>query len=200
MLSFAVHPLARVLVGNHSDTYLHCAAQFSPDLLRSETQLLDETAANTTTPSEFPEPTIVYSWLRNERPLALRNSHFKAFANGTLRLEHSKIATGRYRCIADDRTYHSGAIVSATAVVQQAGEHIADKYVHYLTQCQSYSSCSPNSIQNDFVGRQCNDWLSRRFGCDCVSFCERSAGHYQLVVSPQFDANRGPGEWQASEI
>lgn len=66
---------------------------------------------------------LTYAWLRNDRPLATSsNSYLHAFANGTLRLSNAKISTGEFRCVATDRAFRSGAIISTASHVQQAGK------------------------------------------------------------------------------
>lgn len=80
-------------------------------------------------------PQIAYSWLRNDRPIPSRSAHLAAFANGTLRLTHAKIATGRFRCVANDVEFSSGAIVSTASHVQQAGELCADNASEFVYAC-----------------------------------------------------------------
>lgn len=62
--------------------------------------------------------TIFYQWLRNDE-LIHSNNETKIFPNGTLRLTHSPIAAGTYRCMANF------SILSIATHVQQAGKFFA---------------------------------------------------------------------------
>lgn len=150
-LHFTVQPPAHGLLTNQSALFLHCSAVFVDEDPDRTPATRSRTAADSVSPASEPPrtdndddgddgggsggghepPAIVYSWLRNDRPLlpasasasaAAHLAHFHAFAhNGTLRLSHAKISSGRFRCVADDALHRTGAIVSSAALIQMPG-------------------------------------------------------------------------------
>lgn len=67
------------------------------------------------------KPTIFYQWLRNDELIHSSNDT-RIFPNGTLRLTHSQMASGTYRCVANTSVPGAGAVLSSASHVQQAGK------------------------------------------------------------------------------
>lgn len=75
-------------------------------------------------------PTFEYRWYRNHQLIVAENvsEGFRVFSNGTLRIDASPLANGRYRCVASCSVYDTGAIASIASHVQQASKFY---YFHF---------------------------------------------------------------------
>lgn len=74
---------------------------------------------------------IFYQWLRNDELIHSSNDT-KIFANGTLRLTHSPMAAGSYRCVANTSVMGGAAVLSTATHVQQAGKFCVAKDFHIM--------------------------------------------------------------------
>lgn len=144
-------------------------------------------SSNSTDQTSIEALSIAYSWLRNDRPLNdATNAHYRAFEhNGTLRLSHAKIAAGRFRCVAEDRLYRTGAIVSTASHVQQTGKFGLQRCncILFLLFALSLSlALRDHSLQES---PECDQSDHRLFGwrnAYRLPVCQRSRSECDLVV------------------
>lgn len=149
LIKLVVHPQEHVIIPNHSYAFLHCGANYTgkpDDDYENDDPFTNEYLADDTDFEQNDSPTddlslqssgsneaaaknrcpqeIQYQWLRNGEPISgdSNSSFIQTFCNGTIKIKHTPMAAGTYRCVASTTQAGDGALISKASNVKAAGE------------------------------------------------------------------------------
>lgn len=146
MIKLVVHPQEHVIIPIHSFALLHCEANYTDypvvydyeadeayfpnegDFMQNDEPNDDSNQQLTIAGSEgsatnLCQQEVQYQWLYNDRPIIDSNATFtQTFCNGTIKIKHSTLASGTYRCVARTTKPEIGAVVSKASHVTAAGK------------------------------------------------------------------------------
>lgn len=142
LIKLVIHPQEHVIVPIRSFVLLHCEANFTdyPDYdyenddgdayrieLSNDGDFMQNDAPNDYSHQQSSEnlcqQEVQYQWLRNDKPINDPNNLFtQTFCNGTIKIMHSTMATGTYRCVSSTTKPEVGAVVSKASHVKAAGK------------------------------------------------------------------------------
>ncbi|XP_055300120.1 uncharacterized protein LOC129567349 [Sitodiplosis mosellana] len=142
LIKLVVHPQEHVIIPIHSFAVLHCEANFTDypeydyeadeayfpsegDYMQNDEPNHDShqqiIASSDGSATNLCQQEVQYQWLHNGRQIIDSNSSFtQIFCNGTIKIRHSTMATGTYRCVASTTKPEVGAVVSKASHVRAA--------------------------------------------------------------------------------
>lgn len=141
LIKLVVHPQEHVIIPLYSFAVLHCTANLTAypeydyendepmmpnleDLEQSDGPIDAISASSESFINNLcPQQEIQYQWTRNEHPISIETDKFvQIFCNGSIKIQHSPMAAGIYRCIANTTRPDVGAIISKASKVKTAGK------------------------------------------------------------------------------
>lgn len=146
LIKLVIHPQEHVIIPEHSYAFLHCAANYTvqpvDDYENDEPMVFpdDEDFQLNDAPSDALSrqnsgsneakvenqcsQDVQYQWQRDGKPIYAdsESSVIQTFCNGTIKIKHSSMATGIYRCVASTTSSVDGAVISKASHVQAAGK------------------------------------------------------------------------------
>lgn len=145
-IKLIIHPKEHVIIAPRSFVLLHCEANFTDypdyeyenddmnayfpsdgDFMQNDEPISDASQQyvgnNEGTATHLCPQEVQYQWLRNDHPIGDKAQSFiQTFCNGTIKIAHSAVATGIYRCVASTTKPEIGAVISKASHVKVAGK------------------------------------------------------------------------------
>lgn len=146
LIKLVRHPQEYVIIPEHLYAVLHCTANYTPvpdndyendapmvlpddddfqlNDAPSDALLRPNSGSNEAAAPNQCSQDVQYQWLRNGEAINgdSESSFIQTFCNGSIKIKHSAMATGIYRCVASTTHSDDGAVVSKASHVQAAGK------------------------------------------------------------------------------